>query len=413
MPFTKSLRCRECGEEYPLAAIYVCENCFGPLEVAYDRLAQKDSITRDEFRWGPRNLWRYRSLLPVERNPRTDLNVGLTPLVHAERLGAQLGLPNLYIKNDTVNPSFSFKDRVVAIASTQALALGFDALACASTGNLAGAVAAHAAHAGLPAYVFIPADLERAKIVAASVYGATIVAVDGNYDQVNRLATQAAEVYGWGFVNINLRPYYAEGSKTLAFEVAEQLGWRAPDRLLAPIASGALFTKIWKGFNEFHELGLLDSALPKMIGAQAEGCAPVATAWHENTRAIRPVKPHSIAKSLAIGDPADGRYAIDVARASGGGIVSVREDSIIEGIQLLARTEGLFAETAGGVVISALRNLAHTFDPAETIVVYITGNGLKTQEVVASQMSRVVHTAPALEAFEHALDAPVREFVHA
>jgi threonine synthase len=397
------LRCRECRTEYPAEAIYVCENCFGPLEAAYDRAAQKSYVTREKIEAGPRTLWRYEALLPARRNPRVDLNVGFTPLIKAENLGTLLGLKNLYIKNDSVNPTFSFKDRVVAVASAKALELGFSALACASTGNLAGAVAAAAAKAGMGAYIFVPDDLEVAKIVGAAIYGANVIAVNGNYDQVNRLATEAADFYGWGFVNINLRPFYAEGSKTLAFEVAEQLGWRAPDRVIAPIASGAMFTKVWRGYHELGELGLISSPLPKMVGVQAEGCAPVATAFRANTREVQPIKPNPIAKSLAIGNPADGPYAIDAARTSGGAVVSVREDSIAEGIELLAWTEGIFTETAGGVVISALRNLAlsRVINPDETIVAYITGTGLKTQDVVATR----VHTLtvePTFDAFQAA-----------
>ncbi len=404
MEYFQNLRCRECGALYPPEALYVCDNCLGPLEAVYDRAAQKRAITRAQIESGPRNLWRYQSLLPARYTPRSDLNEGFTPLVRANNLGRVLGLKNLYLKNDTVNPTFSFKDRVVAVAAAKALELDLGALACASTGNLAGAVAAHAARAGLPSYVFVPADLEPAKIANAAIYGANIIAVNGNYDQANALATQAAEFFGWGFVNINLRPYYGEGSKTLAFEVAEQLGWRAPERVIAPIASGALFTKIWKGFNEFAEIGLIEPRFPKMIGAQAEGCAPVATAWREQTRDVRAVKPNSIAKSLAIGNPADGRYAIDVARASGGAIVSVPESEVAEGIDLLARTEGIFGETAAGVTISGLRKIAREIDPEETVVAYITGNGLKTLDVIAPY-ARVTQIEPTFDALARTLRA--------
>jgi threonine synthase len=402
MIFVKGLKCRECGTEYPAEAIYVCENCLGPLEAFYDLAAQKNFITRAQIAAGPHSLWRYQPLLPVQRDARIDLNDGFTPLIRADRLARALGLKNLYLKNDTVNPTFSFKDRVVSVAASKALELGLPALACASTGNLAGAVAAHAARAGMPAYVFVPADLEPAKIAGAAVYGATIIAVNGNYDQANRLATEAADAYGWGFVNINLRPYYAEGSKTLAFEVAEQLGWRAPDRVIAPVASGAMFTKIWKGFQEFAELGLIEPHFPKMIGAQAEGCAPVATAWTEGTREVRAVKPRSIAKSLAIGSPADGRYVIDVARESHGAVVSVREESVAEGIELLARTEGIFGETAAGVTIAALQKIAREIDPNETVVAYITGNGLKTIDVIAARVN-VVNVEPMFESLQEKL----------
>lgn len=402
MDFLLGLRCRDCGTQYPAEALYVCDNCLGPLEAFYDRAAQKNSVTRDQIAAGPNNLWRYQSLLPVRRDERADLNEGFTPLIRANNLARELGLKNLFLKNDTVNPSFSFKDRVVAIAASKALQLGLPALACASTGNLAGAVAAHAARAGMPAYVFVPADLEPAKIAGAAVYGANIIAVNGNYDQVNRLATEAADAYGWGFVNINLRPYYAEGSKTLGFEIAEQLGWRSPDRVIVPIASGALFTKIWKGFNEFAELGLIESRFPKMIGVQAEGCAPVAHAWRDGTREVQAVKPKSLAKSLAIGNPADGRFVIDVARESGGAVVSIDESEIVRGIELLARTEGIFGETAAGVVISGLRKIAGEIDPEETVVAYITGNGFKTIDVITPRI-QVTTVEPMFESLEKQL----------
>lgn len=404
MQFLQGLRCRECGEVYPAEARFVCENCFGPLEAFYDRAAQKASVTRADIAAGPRNLWRYAAFLPSRYNARIDLNDGWTPLLKADNLGRALGLRNLYLKNDSVNPTFSFKDRVVSVAGAKALELGMGALACASTGNLAGAVAAHAARAGLDAYVFIPADLEPAKVTSAAIYGATIIAVEGDYDQANRLATEAAEEYGWGFCNINLRPYYAEGSKTLAFEVAEQLGWRAPDRVIVPIASGALFTRIRKGFEEFQQAGLMEGALPKMIGAQAMGCSPVASAFAQGEKEIHPVKPHSIAKSLAIGNPADGRYALGAARGSGGAVLAAPESSIADGMALLARTEGIFGETATGVVISVLRQLAeaHAIDPDETVIAYVTGNGLKTREVVEAAPIARISTAPNLEAFQAA-----------
>jgi threonine synthase len=404
MHFLQGLRCRECGQVYPAEARYVCENCFGPLEAYYDRAAQKENVSRTDISAGPRNLWRYAPFLPSRYDTRIDLNDGWTPLLKAENLGRALGLRNLYLKNDTVNPTFSFKDRVVAVAGAKALELGMRALACASTGNLAGAVAAHAARAGLDAFVFIPADLEPAKITSAAIYGATVIAVEGDYDQVNRLATEAAEEYGWGFCNINLRPYYAEGSKTLAFEVAEQLGWRAPDRVIVPIASGALYTKIWKGYDEFLETGLIEGAPPKMMGAQAMGCSPVAAAFARGDKEIRPVKAHSIAKSLAIGNPADGRYALEVARQSGGAIVAAPESSIADSMALLARTEGIFGETATGVVISALRQLteARAIDPDEVVVAYVTGNGLKTREVVEGTPFARISTQPNLEAFQEA-----------
>lgn len=409
MSFLRGLRCKECGTSYPAEAMFVCEECFGPLEAFYDETARSAHVSHKTIAEGPRTLWRYHDFLPSEYTPRVDLSDGWTPLLHARNLGRALGLNNLYLKNDTVNPTFSFKDRVVSVAAAKALEFDMPALACASTGNLAGAVAAHAARAGLPSYVFIPADLEPAKIVSAAIYGATIVAVQGDYDQANRLATEAAQEYGWGFVNINLRPYYAEGSKTLAYEAAEQLGWRAPDRVIAPVASGALYTKINRGFEELYEAGLIHGPLPKMIGAQAAGCAPVANAFARRTREIAPVKARSIAKSLAIGNPADGRYAIDVARKSGGGVFSVPESAVAEGMTLLARTEGIFGETAVGVTISVLKKLAdaRAIDPDEVVVAYVTGNGLKTREAIEGVAHTRIDTEPNLEAFQREFEPKV------
>lgn len=409
MSFLRGLRCKECGASYPAGALFVCDECFGPLEAFYDEHARNAHVTRESIAQGPRTLWRYHDFLPSEYTPRVDLNDGWTPLLRADNLGRALGLNNLYLKNDTVNPTFSFKDRVVSVAAAKALELDLPALACASTGNLAGAVAAHAARAGLPSYVFIPADLEPGKILSAAIYGATIVAVHGDYDQANRLATEAAETYGWGFVNINLRPYYAEGSKTLAYEVAEQLGWRAPDRVVIPVASGALYTKINRGYEELYDAKLIAGPLPKMIGAQAAGCAPVATAFAQRTREITPVKARSIAKSLAIGNPADGRYAIDVARKSGGGVFSVPERAVAEGMALLARTEGIFGETAAGVTISVLKKLAdaRAIDPDEVVVAYLTGNGLKTREVIEGVAHQRIDTQPNLEAFQREFEPRV------
>ena len=404
MSNVKALRCRQCGAEVPESPQYVCEECFGPLETVYDYEAIKATISREQIERGPRSIWRYQALLPANRQPCIDLHAGYTPLVKAETLGKRLGLRNLYIKNDSVNPTFSFKDRVVAIAAAKALEFGFTALACASTGNLAASVSAHAAKAGIPAYVFVPHDLEPAKITNAAVYGATIVAIDGNYDDANRLATEVGDEYGWAFVNINMRPYYSEGSKTLAFEVAEQLGWRAPDRVFAPIASGSLYTKILKGFHELHQVGLIDEVHTKMVGAQARGCSPVANAYEREDEHVDPVYPSTIAKSLAIGAPADGYYALKVARETGGSIEAVPESAIGEGMQLLAETEGIFAETAGGVTISALKQLAdaRVLDPDELIVVYITGNGLKTQEAVMPRLAPPVYIMPTLQAFQSA-----------
>jgi threonine synthase len=399
------LRCRECGQLYPKQALHVCEQCFGPLEVAYDYELIRSTLTREAIERGPRTLWRYRALLPIEGDRVVDTHAGWTPLVRAERLGQALGLNNLWLKNDTVNPTFSFKDRPVSIASSKAVyELGFDTIGCASTGNLAGSVAAHAAKAGVRACVFIPADLEPTKIVGAAVYGPTIVAVDGSYDDVNRLCSEIADEYGWAFVNINLRPYYSEGSKTLAFEVAEQLGWRLPDRIVAPIASASMFTKIHKGFQELQQVGLVACGTVRMTGAQAEGCSPVVRAFREGTSEVRPMKPNTIAKSLAIGDPADGYYALKIVQETGGALDAATDPAVIEGMGLLARTEGIFAETAGGVAVAVLRQLTEkrTIDPDELIVVYITGNGLKTAEAVAADVPSVVRIPPRVAAFEAA-----------
>ena len=397
----KSLRCRECGSDYPVEPQYVCDFCFGPLEVDYDYDAVARVISRERINKGPLTMWRYHDLLPVDAEMALDMNTGFTPLIRAKNLGRLLGLNNLYIKNDSVNPTFSFKDRVVSVASAKALEFEFDTLACASTGNLAGSVSAHGAKAGMNTMVFFPSDLERGKILGAGIYGATLVAVDGTYDQVNRLCSELADNHRWAFVNINMRPFYSEGSKTLAYEVAEQLGWRAPDACVVPGASGSLFTKIYKGLNELADLGLIDSAAhTKMHIAQAEGCSPIVTAYDEDTPHVRPVTPDTIAKSLAIGNPADGYYSIKTIERSGGSAVAAPEDEVVEGIQLLAETEGIFTETAGGVVISGLRKLAQSgkIQPDDLTVAYITGNGLKTQEVVEPVIDPVF-TTPAYDDF--------------
>jgi threonine synthase len=383
--------------------------CFGPLEVAYDYDVIGNTVSRASIAAGPASLWRYKPLLPIEGDRYVDSQAGYTPLVRAHNLGKALGLNNVYVKNDTVNPTFSFKDRPVSIASSKALELGFDTLACASTGNLAGSVAAHAAKAGMRGVVFIPADLEPSKISGALAYSPTLVAVDGNYDDVNRVCSEIADRYHWAFVNINMRPYYSEGSKSLAFEVAEQLGWRLPDRAIVPIASGSLFTKVWKGFQELTKLNLLDGGasptLPKMVGAQALGCSPVVTAWDANTLDVVPVKPKTIAKSLAIGDPADGYYSLKIIKQSGGVATAVDDDEIVEGMKLLARTEGIFAETAGGVTVAVLKKLAAqgAVDPDELIVVYVTGNGLKTQEALVGALDQPVYVRPTMASVEEAL----------
>src|SRR5580693_7663038 len=406
--FVTGLRCRECAREFPAEALHVCDYCFGPLEVAYDYEAIAATISRERIEAGPRTMWRYRDLLPVSDESPVDLGAGFTPLVRADRLAAALGLGELWIKDDTANPTGSFKDRVVSVALTKARELGFKVAACASTGNLANSVAAHAARAGMASVVLIPSDLEKAKVTMTAVYGGTLVAVDGTYDDVNRLCAElTSEHPSWAFVNVNVRTYYAEGSKTLAFEVAEQLGWEAPDHVVVPVASGSQLTKVAKGFSELHTVGLLDDEPHvRVSGAQAEGCSPVATAFAEGTDAIRPVKPHTIAKSLAIGNPADGWYALETVRRSGGAFASVTDDEILDGIRLLARTEGIFAETAGGVTIATLAKLAASgvVRRDERVVAYITGNGLKTLDAVAPRVGPTATIAPTLEAFAAAID---------
>ena len=399
----KGLKCRECGRAYPADPIHVCEMCFGPLEVDYNYDIMRDSLSRESIQNGPPSLWRFIDLLPVDGRATVGLNAGYTPLVHAKNLGIQIGLDALYIKNDTVNhPTLSFKDRVVAVAMTRAREMGFETVACASTGNLANSVAAQAAHAGMRCFVFIPADLEAGKILGNLIYRPTVVEVEGNYDDVNRLCSEIAAKYPWAFVNVNIRPYYAEGSKSLAFETAEQLGWKAPDQVVIPIASGSLLTKIWKGLNELHHLGLIDAIDTKLHGAQAEGCSPVAAAFKRGVDFFKPVKPNTIAKSLAIGNPADGYYAIKATRESNGSIECVSDNEIIEGIQLLAHTEGIFAETAGGVTIGVLRKLVKNglIKKSDVTVAYVTGNGLKTQEAVAAFVGRPLRIQPKLKSFE-------------
>jgi threonine synthase len=407
MVHVQGLRCRECGREYDIAPLYTCEWCFGPLEVAYDYDAIRNSVSREKIAAGPLSLWRYADLLPVESDAAVNLGTGFTPLVKADRLAAALGLGEVWVKNDTRNPTNSFKDRVVSIALSKALEFGFKVAACASTGNLANAVAAHAAHAGLRSYVFIPANLEQGKVVTTAVYGGNVVAINGTYDDVNRLCAELAGVYEWAFVNVNMRPFYAEGSKTLAFETAEQLGWQTPDHVVVPAASGSLVTKIHKGFEELHKVGLLDD-LPRVrvSGAQALGCSPIAQAFLDGSDNIRPVKPDTIAKSLAIGNPADGYFALDVARTTGGAFAAVSDGEIVEGMRLLAQTEGIFAETAGGVTIATLKQLAAdgVIRPEERVVVYITGHGLKTLEAVSSQCGPTATIAPTLDAFHEAFD---------
>jgi len=398
----ESLSCKECRTEYPFEARYVCERCFGPLEVTYGSRGFADvEGLRRRIQAGPQTLWRYSDFLPVSSSPPGALPTGCTPLVRADGLAEHLGLGELWIKSEAANPTHSFKDRVVSVALARARELGFETFACASTGNLANAVAAHSAAAGLRALVFIPADLEEPKILGTGIYGATLVAVRGTYDDVNRLCTELSGEHPWAFVNVNLRPYYAEGSKTLAFETAEQLGWRLPDRVVAPIASGSLFTKIARGFEEWIEAGLVDGPMPAMNGAQAEGCSPVARAYAEGHEVCRPVKPDTIAKSLAIGNPADGPYALELARRSGGGVDAVSDEEVVEGIKLLATTTGIFTETAGGVTIATLSKLARRgeIDADERVVAYVTGDGLKTLDVARGAFETHV-IEPSAAAFE-------------
>ncbi|MGC8588067.1 MAG: threonine synthase [Hydrogenobaculum sp.] len=398
----KGLKCRECKREYPIEPIHVCEFCFGPLEVNYDYDYIKSTINKEKISHGPKSLWRYIDLLPVE-NPTVGLTAGFTPLKKADKLGKFLGLNNLYIKDDSVNhPTLSFKDRVVSVALSKAKEFGFDTGACASTGNLANSVAAHCAQSDLNCYVFIPANLESQKIIGSLVFNPTVVAVNGNYDDVNRLCSEIANDLGWAFVNINIRPYYAEGSKTLAFETIEQLGWIAPDAIVAPAASGSLITKIYKGIEEFYKVGLIDKYNTRVYGAQALGCSPIAQAFKEGLDFVKPVKPNTIAKSIAIGNPADGIYALDVVRKTGGVWETADDNEIIEGMKLLAQTEGIFTETAGGTTIAVLKKLAQQgyFKPDEIVVAYITGNGYKTMEVLEGKLNETIHINPTLKEFK-------------
>src|SRR5918998_2018546 len=400
----EALKCKECSTAYPLEARFVCERCFGPLEVAYRPPSSDAAALKRRIQAGPHTLWRYADFLPLEGPARSALPTGWTPLVRADRLAERLGLREVWIKNETANPTHSFKDRVVSVALARARELGFETFACAWTGTLAGAVAAHAAAAGLPAYVFVPADLEQEKILSAGAYGARIVGIRGSYDDVNRVCTELSAEKPWAFVNVNVRPYYAEGSKTLAYEVAEQLGWELPDRVVAPIASGSLFTKVARGFDEWREVGLVSGETPTMSGAQAEGCSPVAQAFEAGWDVCKPVKPDTIAKSLAIGNPADGPYALELARRCGGTIDAVSDDEIRAGIRLLAETTGIFTETAGGVTTATLAKLAESgqIGADERVVVYITGDGLKTLDAVKGTFE-VAEIEPRFEDFEAAV----------
>ena len=400
------LRCRECGSEYELQATHVCEMCFGPLDVVFDQAVLKKKVSRERIEQGPASMWRYRDLLPVEDDtPVVTLGEGFTPLVKADRLGAELGLRNLYLKNDSMNPTNSFKDRVVSVAISWARAHGFETIACASTGNLANAVAAYAARAGLECFVFIPVDLEPAKVASISVFDPNVVAVRGNYDEVNRLCSQLLESTPWAFCNINIRPFYAEGSKTLTFETAEQLGWKLPDEILIPIASGCQFVRHRQAIRELMEFGLVrGDRVPALTGAQALGCAPVYNAFRsDNPERVLPVKPDTIARSIAIGNPSDGIYVNRIAKETGGVVEAVTEEEIVEAMRLLARTEGIFTETAGGVTIGVLAKLAREgrWRGDEVVVAYVTGHGLKTADVLTrvDGHAKRVEIDPSLKSF--------------
>ena len=406
MPHVKCLRCRECGSEYPIEPLNACEFCFGPLEVEYDYESISKAVSRESIAAGPNTMWRYHDFLPVDRESAIDISTGFTPLIHAKNLGSQLGLDKLYIKNDSVNPTYSFKDRPVSVTTTKALEFEFEVLACVSTGNLMGSVAAHGAKAGMKTMVFYPADLEQGKIQGAAVYGPTMVAVTGNYDHANRFCSELADNHRWAFVNINMRPFYAEGSKTLGYEVAEQLGWKAPDHCVVPGASGELHTKIWKGLQEFNDIGLIKNLKTKMHLAQPEGCSPIVGAFETGSDHVTPVRPETLAKSLAIGNPAAGPYSLEVLKETDGTGVYAEENTIIDGIKLLAETEGIFTETAGGVVISSLKKLVEQgkIKRDEVTVAYVTGNGLKTMEAMGDFVEPI-QTTPDYETFQTALAA--------
>ena len=404
MSFAKALRCRECGREYPLDPIFSCEFCFGPLEVAYDLDGIRAAVSRDSIAAGPATIWRYAPFLPCDPQYKVDLGTGYPPRIKADRLAKAIGLDTLWIKNDTVNPTWSFKDRVVSIAIARAREFGFTAIACASTGNLANSVAAHAAGAGMECFVFIPDDLEQGKVVGSGIYNPTVVKVRGSYDDVNRLCTELSMQYPWAFVNINVRPYYAEGSRTIGFEIAEQLGWRTPDHIVAPMASGSMYTKIWKALQEFNKAGLIDAPKTRMSGAQAAGCSPITTAFEKGTLNFTPQKPNTIAKSLAIGNPADGYYALKQMQETNGGAEMVTDDEVIEGIKLLAETEGIWAETAGGVTIGCLKKMVASgfIKRGEETVAIISGGGLKTLEAVVGAVEEPLHVDPRIASFEEA-----------
>lgn len=404
MSHVKGLKCRECGKPYPVEPLAICEDCFGPLEVDYDYDAIRPLLTREVIESRGKNMWRYRELMPIDGEPTVGLQSGFTPLIRADKLAKELGLGELWLKNDAVSfPTLSFKDRVVAAALSKAREFGFEAVGCASTGNLANSVAANAAAADLPAYVLIPDNLEHSKILGTQVFGANLVPVKGNYDDVNRLCSEIAGRFNWAIVNVNLRPFYAEGSKTFGYEIAEQLGWRAPDAVVVPMAGGSLVTKIHKGLKELELLGLIDSVSTRLYGAQPTGCNPISAAVKANTRDIRPVRPNTIAKSLAIGNPADGYFASGTIQETGGWADDATDEEIVEGIELLARTEGVFAETAGGTTVAVAKKLAAQgrLTRDDVVVLAITGNGLKTQEALDIPVPESIE--PSLSAFEEML----------
>ena len=406
MSFAKSLKCRECGRIYEKKPIYVCEYCFGPLEVVYDYKKIKKVLTKERIIARNENLWRYKELLPVDHEPTVGLNSGFTPLFEAKNLSKKLNCKKIFIKDDSVNhPTLSFKDRVVAVALSKAKEFGFKTVACASTGNLANSVSSHSKSAGFNCYVFIPADLEKSKIISSLIYGVNLVSIEGNYDDVNRLCGEIASKYKWAFVNVNLRPYYAEGSKTYGFEIIEQLGWRAPQNIIIPAASGSLLTKVYKGIKEFEQIGLIKKSNTKFHIAQASGCSPIVTAFKKKSEIIKPIKPNTIAKSLAIGNPADGFYSLDIIRKTNGYGEIATNDEIVEGIKLLAETEGIFTETAGGVVVAVCKKLVEQrkIKRNEEIVISITGNGLKTQEAVEGKTSKLIKIKPNIQSFEKIL----------
>jgi threonine synthase len=403
MSYIKGLKCRECRREYPINPIHVCEFCFGPLEVIYDYEEIQKNVTRAGIEGRPKTMWRYRELLPLDSEPAVGRNVGFTPLIKAERLAKVLGVKEIYLKNDAVNhPTLSFKDRVVSVAVSKAKEFGFEVVSCASTGNLANSVSALAAEGGLESYIFVPHDLERGKILGTLIYGTNLIGITGSYDEVNRLCSEIAENYRWAFVNINLRPFYAEGSKTFGYEIAEQMGWKTPRHVIVPMAGGSLITKIWKGFKELEGIGLIEGVDSKIYGAQASGSNPIVAAFKEGIEWIKPLRPKTIAKSLAIGNPADGFYALKTIRESGGSAEDVSDEEIVEAMKLLARTEGIFTETAGGVTVGVTKKLIDKgiIPKDESILISITGNGLKTQEAVQDRVGQPLIIEPKFSEFE-------------